>query len=84
MAEVSGISAVPEQQATQQTDPANTAATQSTGGGGISTMADLEKIAKPLADAIKFAIASNMCSASNRSNQRMKETLQEAQRRQGG
>jgi hypothetical protein len=47
-----------------------------------ATLADLEKVAKPLADAIKFAMASNMCSAANRSNQRIRETLKEAERAQ--
>ena len=48
---------------------------------GVRTMSDLERVAKPLADAIKYALASNVCSASKRSNDRMKQTLREAERK---
>ena len=65
----------PETEATQQAAsgvPANLT--------GIATMAELEIKAKPVAEAIKFAIASNICSASTRSNERIKETLREGSR----
>lgn len=83
MAEVPGVSAVPEQQPPEQT-------TQAAGSEGTvpatlpanATLADLEKVAKPLADAIKTTIAWNICGAANRSNQRVKETLREAERQQ--
>jgi hypothetical protein len=82
--------AIPEvSSASEPAQPEQTgsgAQTSPTGSGvsanltGIVTLNDLEAKAKPVADAIKFAIASNMCSAANRSNERIKETLREADR----
>lgn len=83
-ADVSGVLGVPEQQPPQEVG--------TTGGAGSATgklpanatMADLERVAKPLADAIKFALANNICSASRRSQQRIhEERLKSDQRNKG-
>ncbi len=83
MAEVPGVSGVPEQQPPEQ--PVQTPGSEGTVPATLpanATMADLERVAKPLADAIKMTMAWNICSASNRSNQRMRQILREAERSQ--
>ena len=83
MSDISGVSPVAESSPPPEV-PQATAVSGSVGGGvasGVKTMAELELVAKPLADAIKYAIASNTCSAATRSNNRMKELLQEQNRK---
>jgi hypothetical protein len=56
----------------------------SASAGPIATVSELETKAKPLYDAILYAMANNMCNAANRSNERIKETLRDAQRQSAG
>lgn len=85
MAEVSGVPSVPDQSTTQPVDQttANTSAgTVSASLPANATMGDLERVAPPLAAAIKFAIASNSIEAQKRSQQRIHDTLKDAEQQQ--
>lgn len=81
MSDISGVSPVTDSSPPPEVPPTTVADSSTAGAGvsGIKTLGDLEAVAKPLADAIEYAIASNICSASNRSNDRMKKMLDEAQ-----
>ena len=80
-----GISGITSSSSAAPPPPIEPPVENSSGGtnvsAGVRTMSDLERVAKPLADAIKYALASNVCSASKRSNDRMKQTLREAERK---
>lgn len=70
---VSQTAGAPQTQEVQT--PASTTASVSGGGGTIASLP------KPLVDAICQAIAFNVCSASNRSNQRLHEIMKDAEQK---
>jgi hypothetical protein len=81
MVEVSGVSSVPEPTVTQETPQTDTSATGtvSTTLPANATIGQLAATYKPVLDAIMMAIANNVCTASNRSNQRLHDILAEAE-----
>jgi hypothetical protein len=75
--DVSGVSQTAGTSQTQEVQTtASTTESTSVGGGTVASLP------KPLLDAICQAIAYNVCSASNRSNQRLHDIMSDADRQQ--
>ena len=84
MADVSGVSGVTDPTATQQTqtDTSSTDTISTTLPAG-ATIGQLASTAKPVLNAIMWAIANNVCSYANQSNQRIHDILADADADQG-
>jgi hypothetical protein len=79
MAEVPGVSSAPDPTATQQAaqTQANASGTVPTTLPANATVGMLASAYKPLMDAIMWAVGSQICDASNRSQQRIHDKLAE-------
>ena len=80
MAEVSGVSAIPDPTSVQETTQTETSAsgTVPTTIPANATVGQLQSTYGPLFHAITWAIAQNVCNYSNQSNQRIHDILADA------